>query len=179
MEPSADGVGAKALVGDIMIKGRVCVPLASRAKAKAKAKAREIVATADRQKLSKRMSLPAKKKSKGAGFQGHCYNCGEKGIPRGSARKARNDDSRKKKGTVTKEKVQDGVVEQASGKSTEKSLKETGSGSSQKRKKACWQHRVGWKGEGARRRRRLRSGPVTKTKDIRATHTGDLRRGRR
>ena len=101
----------------------------SASKAKAKAKAKETVIIADRLDTTQGNAPTSQRaRARARDSKENVTTSARKGIPRGSARKARNEESQKEKQTVTKGKVTDGVGERASGKSTEKNLKEIGNG---------------------------------------------------
>ncbi len=98
LEQLADGVGAKTSVED-MIKEMVCMPSASRAKAKAN----EIVTTADRQNTSQDNAHTSKyENTRARDSKKSVTNVARKGIPVGSARKARKNkkESRTEKETL-------------------------------------------------------------------------------
>ncbi len=80
--------------------------------------------------LSKWMPLPAKRQGREGDSKDNVATAARKFIPHGHARKARKYESEKENETATKGKVKvkAGVGEKTRGKSTEKSLKEIGSG---------------------------------------------------
>ncbi len=61
-----------------------------------------------------------------------------KGIPHGSARKAKTEEVQKEPETVTKGKAKDGVGERASGKLTEKNLMEIGHGNRRRKDQGAY-----------------------------------------
>ncbi len=86
----------------------MCRP--SALKAKATAREKKSVRIADRLDTTQG-NTPHQPQIKGKALQGRCYNCGEKGRPARECPKGKEGGkSKKKKTTVTKGKVKDGVA---------------------------------------------------------------------
>ncbi len=103
---SAVGVGAKTLAEDT-IKEMVCMPSDSRATAQARAKASYI---SDRRDTTQsNATFSPKEKARARDSKESVTTVARKGILHGSARKARNEESRKGQEPDTKLQVKDGV----------------------------------------------------------------------
>ncbi len=115
-----DGVGAKTKTEDTT-KETVCMPSASKAKAKAK----EIFTSAGRLDATQGDAPTSQSaRARARDSKENVTIAAREGIPHGNARNAKKEESQKEKVTVTKGRAKDGVGERASGKSTEKNLKE-------------------------------------------------------
>ncbi len=95
LELREDGDGATTWVED---STKEMTRSASRAKAKAKAKAREIVTTVDRQRFTQE-SAPTRNraKAKATDSKEMVATAARRAIPRGSARKAKKEESQKER----------------------------------------------------------------------------------
>ncbi len=94
---------------------------------KAEAKANETVMIADRLRATEGYAPTSQRaRARARDSKETVTSAARKGIPHGSARKARKEESQKENETVTKGKVKDRIGERAFGKSTKKNLKEIG-----------------------------------------------------
>ncbi len=110
--------------------------LASKVKARAKAKVRETLVIVDRRGIFPE-SVPTSReaKAKAKDSKDSVTTAARRAIPQVSAPKAKKEESQKEKETATQEKAEDrGVRERGFGRRMEKNLKDTGSGSSRRRK---------------------------------------------
>ena len=110
-----------------------------------KAKSKLTVRIADRPGITPGNALARRRaKVMAKAFRESVTIAAKRAIQQGCAQRAKKEECQKENEIVTKEKAKDrGVGERAFGRWTEKSHKESGGGSS-RRRKTCWEHRVGW-----------------------------------
>ncbi len=159
-----------------MTKETVFTHSASKEKVRAWAKAKEIVTIADHQAITREGAPTSQReRARANDSEENVPNSARSGIPRGNARKARNEESQKEKETASEGKVKErGLGEKAFGKLAERNPQRLEVGPTGGRQA---KHPGGWRGGGAQHRpRRLRGGQ--KTQEIGAVRGGDFRGGR-